>query len=94
MSGKPRKRKGKFKQQSRANKKGRHSPGVIAQQQKTTPPSESVVAGIPDEAPVSSTTAETQVITKNPELFFELRRIGIFAGIMLVSLILLAIFLD
>lgn len=91
MPGKSRQRKGKFKQKSKS-RKGRRSPQVAVSQQAVTPRVEEVVTSIPEVA-VASPAAESQIFSKNPELFFELRRIGIFAGIMLVVLILLAIFL-
>ncbi len=91
MPGKSRQRKVKFKQKSKS-RKGRRSPQVAVSGQETTPRAEEVVASIPEVA-VSPPAAEAQIITKNPEIFFELRRIGIFAGIMLVALILLVIFL-
>ena len=91
MPGKSRQRKVKFKQKSKS-RKDRRSPQVAVFGQETTPRAEEVVTSIPD-VDVSSPAAEAQIITKNPELFFELRRIGILAGIMLAALILLAIFL-
>ena len=92
MPGKSRKRRGKYKQQSKG-RKGRRSPQVTVPQQVVTPWVEEAVASMP-EVDVSSPAAEAQIITKKPELLFELRRIGIFAGIMLVALVLLAVFLD
>ena len=92
MPGKSRQRKGKFKQKSKS-RKGRRSPQVTVPQQVATPRVEEAVVSIP-EVDVSSSAAEVQIITKKPELLFEMRRIGIFAGIMLVALVLLAIFLD
>ena len=91
MPGKSRQRKGKFKQKSKS-RKGRRSPQVTVPQQAATPRVEEAVASIP-QMDVSSPTAEAQIITKKPELLFELRRIGIFTGIMLVALVLLVIFL-
>lgn len=91
MPGKSWQRKGKFKQKSKS-RKGRRSPQVAVSGQVVTPRVEEAVTNVP-EVDVSSPAAEVQIITKNPELPFELRRIGIFAGIMLVALILLAIFL-
>ena len=91
MPGKSRKRKVKYKQQSKI-KKGRQSPQVAFPQQEITTRAEEAFAIIPEVA-VSSPAAKAQIITKNPELFSELRRIGIFAGIMLAVLILLAIVL-
>jgi len=91
MPGKSRQRKGKFKQKSKS-RKGRRSPQVAAFRQEATPRVEEAVTSIPEVA-VSSPVIEVKVITKNPELFFELRRIGILAGIMLVALILMVIFL-
>ena len=91
MPGKSRQRKGKFRQQ-RKSKKGRRSPQVVVSGQEATPRAEEAITSIP-EAAVSSPAAEAQIITRNPELFFELRRIGILAAIMLAALILLAIFL-
>ena len=90
MPGKSRQRKGKFRQQ-RKSKKGRRSPQVAVSGREATTQAE-VITSIP-EAAVSSPAAEAQIITKNTELFFELRRIGILAAIMLTALILLAIFL-
>jgi hypothetical protein len=92
MPGKSRQRKGKFKQQKKS-KKGRRSPQVAAFGQQVTPSAEEAVADV-SEVVVSSPAAEVQVITKNPVLFFELRRIGILASIMIIALILLAILLD
>jgi len=91
MPGKSRQRKVKFRQRSKS-KKGRRSPQVAVSGQEATPRDEEAVISIPEVA-VSSPVVEAQIITKNPELLFELRRIGILAGIMLVALILLAIFL-
>lgn len=92
MPGKSRKRRGKHKQQSKG-RKGRRSPQFAVSQQAVTPRVEEAFASMPD-VEVSSPVAEAQIITKKPELLFELCRIGIFAGIMLVVLVLLAVFLD
>ena len=92
MPGKSRQRKGKFKQKSKS-RKGRRSPQVAVPQQTLTTQVEEAAASMP-EVYVSSPAAEARIITKKPELLFELRRIGIFAGIMLVALVLLAVFLD
>lgn len=94
MPGKSRKRKGKFKQQNK-NKKGRQSPQVeISRQEITTRAKETPAASaIMPEVAVSSPVAKAQIFNRNPELLSELKRIGIFAGIMLSVLILLAIVL-
>lgn len=92
MPGKSKQRKSKFKQHVKKGKKGRRSPQLVAYRHEATPRVEEAVASIPEVA-ASLPAAEAQVVTKNPELFFELRRIGILAGIVLVALILLAIFL-
>ena len=91
MPGKSRQRKGKLKQQSRS-KKGRRSPQVAVSRQEITTRAEEAPTIIPEVA-VSSPAAKAQIFNKNPELTSELRRIGIFAGIMLSVLILLAIVL-
>jgi hypothetical protein len=91
MSGKSRQRKGKFKQKSKS-RKGRRSHQVAVSGQEATPRAEEAITSI-SEAAVSSPAIKAQIITKNPEILFELRRIGILAAIMLTALILLAIFL-
>jgi hypothetical protein len=91
MPGKSRKRRGKFKQPIK-NKKGRRSPQtVISQQEIVTIPEE--IPTLKPEAVVSDSSEKSQLQTKQNELFFELRRIGIFAGLMFVVLIVLAIIL-
>jgi hypothetical protein len=89
MPGKSRKQKGKHKQLSRS-KKGRQSPQVAVSQQGITTRAEGTAVIIP-EAAVSPPAAKTLLVPRNPELLSELRRIGIFAGIVLSALILLAI---
>jgi hypothetical protein len=91
MPGKSRQRKGKFRQQSK-NKKGRRIPQVDISRKEIIPSVEEVTTIT--EVAVSSPVIEMQNIAKKPELFFELRRIGIFASMMLVTLILLVLFLD
>lgn len=92
MTGKSRQRKAKFKQRTH-KRKGRRNPQVDAYRQEAVPQAEDVVTHI-TEMTVSSTVQETQNITKNPKLFFELQRIGIISGIIFVILTLLVIFLD
>ena len=91
MSGKSRHRKVKFKQQEKKGKSKRKSQVNISRQE-IIPPVEEVVTNITNVA-VSTPAIENQSETKNPELFFELRRIGIFGGIIFITLILLVIFL-
>ncbi len=89
MPSKSRKRRGKFKQPSRNKKGKRSSQTVISQQEIATPPEE--IPSLMPEVAVSASSDKSQLETKKHELFFELRRIGIFASLMLVVLIVLAI---
>ncbi len=91
MPSKSRKRRGKFKQPSGNKKSKRSSQNVILQQEIATPPEE--IPTIIPEAHVLASSVKSQPKTKKHELFFELRRIGIFASLMLVVLIVLAIML-
>ena len=92
MLGKSRKQKGKYKQQGKS-KKDRRSPQDTGFRQEITTRAEET-AGIIPEATVPTPAAKIQLVPRNPELLSELRRIGIFAGIVLSALILLAIVMD
>ena len=89
MPGKSRKRRGKFKQQSK-NRKIRRNPQIAISQQEVSELSEEAPVLIPEVA-VSTPEKKDQIDTKKHELYIELRRIGIFGSIMLVVLIILAI---
>ncbi|UCE98140.1 MAG: hypothetical protein JSV74_02080 [Dehalococcoidia bacterium] len=89
MPGKSRKRRGKFKQPIKIKKGRRNHQAVISQQEIVTIP-EKIPTAIPEVA-ISGLAEKSQLQIKKTELFFELRRIGIFAGLMLVVLIVLAI---
>jgi len=91
MSGKSRQRKGKHRQQSKGKKGSRSPQFAISRQEVTRRAEEPTVIITPTPSP--STEGKTQTITNKPELVFELRRIGIFSGIMLISLILMGLFL-
>lgn len=94
MPGKSRHRRGKHIVQTK-KKKGRRSPPAIVYQQKTVTQSDK-----PDVIPLEVTTPSPGTVTAAPtaighrELIIELRRIGILAGIMLATLVLLALVLD
>jgi len=91
MPDKSRQRKRKYKQQSKSSK-SRRSPQDAGFRQEITARAEETPVIIPETA-VSSPVAKTLLVPRNPELLSELRRIGIFAGIVLSVLILLAIVL-
>jgi len=91
MPGKSPQRKRKYKQQSKSSK-SRRSPQDAGFRQEITARAEETPVIIPETA-VSSPVAKTLLVPRNPELLSELRRIGIFAGIVLSVLILLAIVL-
>jgi hypothetical protein len=94
MPGKSRHRKGKHIVQTK-KRKGRRSPQAIVSQQKTVAQSDK-----PDVIPPEVTTPSPGAVAAAPaavghrELFIELRRIGILAGIMLATLIILVLVLD
>jgi hypothetical protein len=94
MPGKLRHRRGKHIVQTK-KRKGRRSPPAVVSQQKTVTQNDK-----PDAIPPEVTTpspvavkAATAAVGYH-ELIVELRRIGILAGIMLATLILLVLVLD
>ena len=92
MPGKSKHRKAKFQQQSK-KKKTKRSPQLLMSQQEAPPAAEKVAAALP-EARVEAPTVKVAVTTvEKPELVFELRRIGILGGVMLVALVILALVL-
>jgi len=93
MPGKSRHRRGKHIVQTK-KRKGRRSPPAAVPQQKTvtqTDESDITPPEVTTPAPGAVTAAPTTV--GHHELIIELRRIGILAGIMLTTLILLALVL-
>jgi hypothetical protein len=94
MPGKSRHQRGKHIVQTK-KKKGKRSPPAVVFQQKTVTQSDKA-----DVIPPEVITPSPGAVTAAPaaighhELIIELRRIGILAGIMLTTLILLALVLD
>ena len=93
MPGKSRQVRGKRSFQSKKRRSSRRSHQATVSQQKTVAQSDKPV---PPEviAPSLSASAITPVTLKYPNLPYELRRIGILTGIMLATLIMLALVLD
>jgi hypothetical protein len=93
MPGKSKHRRGKHIVQNK-KKKSRRSPLAVVSQQKEVPQSDKPDV-IPPEvtAPLPGTMKVAQAAVGNRELMFELRRIGILAGIILATLILLVLVL-
>ena len=94
MPGKSRHRRGKHIVQTK-KKKGRRSPPAIVSQQKTVTQSDKPDV-IPPKVPAPSpgAVAAAPATVGHSELIIELRRIGILAGIMLATLIILVLVLD
>ena len=96
MSGKSRKRKGRFQPQSK-RKKGRRSHPVVLSQPEAAPPAEEATPPVEEKVTAVAEAAAAPpapTIVKNPEVVAELRRIGILAGTMLTALIILALVLS
>jgi hypothetical protein len=88
MSGKSRRRKGRFQPQVK-RKKARQSRPLAVSQPVVAPLAEEAVVATPQVAAASP----APVMVKNPEVVAELRRIGILAGAMVAVLIILALVL-
>jgi hypothetical protein len=93
MSGKSRHRRGKYVAQVK-KKKGRRSPPAMVSQQPVVAQIERDVVAPPElTAPSLSASTITPATLKYPHLNYELRKIGILAGITLATLIILSLVL-
>ncbi len=92
MSGKAKHRRGK-QQLPGKKKKSRHGHQVIASQSEVAAPVDQPAAATP-EAMASPAPSPAPAMVKNPGLPSELRRVGLLFGVMLATLITLALLLD
>jgi hypothetical protein len=93
MSGKSRHRRGRYTVQGKKKKGKRSPPAMISQQPVDTQIERDFVAPPELTAPSLSASTITPATLKYPHLNYELRKIGILAGITLATLMILSLVL-
>jgi hypothetical protein len=93
MSGKSRHRRGKYTVQGRKKKSKKSPPAMVSQQPAAAQIERDVVATPRLTSPSLSASTIMPATLTYPHLPYELRRIGVLAGVILVTLIILALVL-
>ena len=88
----PKHRKVKSRPQTK-KKKARRSPQLVATKSEAAPKAEKAAGAVPTVKVEAPPVAVAVTAVEKPEVVFELRRIGILGGAMLVALVILALVL-